>query len=323
MTFADPIWLALLVLIPLVFVWSAQRQKARRLAFPSALAFKGLAGKGLARWRGLPAVARVLALTFMVIALARPQLTTGPGARDTEGLDIVLVVDTSRSMEARDFVLSGQRPTRLAVVKRVIADFIRTRSADRIGMVIFGTEAFTQAPLTLDHEVLLRFLDRVTISMAGDATAIGDGIATAVSRLKDIEAKSKVVILLTDGENTAGRVDPLAATKAAKTLGIKIYTIGIGTTSVEGGDPRRQKKLEVDTDLLTRMAQETGGKPFIATDTETLVKVYDTIDKLEKTRVSVDSYTEREERYRYAVWPALALLIFEWGLALTRLRGVP
>jgi Ca-activated chloride channel family protein len=322
-TFADPVWLLLLLAIPIVMWWGTISRRRRRLAYPATKAFAAVAGRGLARWRFLPAAARAIALACIVVALARPQLTKGPGVRDTEGLDIVLVVDTSRSMEARDFVLSGQRPTRLAVVKRVIADFIKTRSSDRIGMVIFGTEAFTQAPLTLDHEVLQKFLDRVTISMAGDATAIGDGVATAVSRLKDIDAKSKVVILLTDGENTAGRIDPLAATKAAKSLGVKVYTIGIGTAVAGDGKGKGPQKLEIDTDLLSRMAQETGGKSFIATDTETLVRVYDTIDELEKTRVSVDSFTEKEERYRFAVWPALALLVFEWGLALTRLRSIP
>jgi len=223
-------------------------------------------------------------------------------------------------MNNRDFTWGRERPTRLEVVKKVITAFINERPDDRIGMVVFGTEAFTQAPLTLDHAVLGRFIDHIQIGMAGEATAIGDGLATAVNRLKSVEAKSKVAILLTDGGNNSGRVDPLAAAQAAASIGVKTYTIGVGSPPQPGN---AGQGFDIDEKSLEEIAKTTGGKYFRATNTETLIKVYDTIDKLEKTKVKIDSFANYEDLFTSLVAIALVCLIIELLLGLSRLRRLP
>jgi len=276
--------------------------------------------------RHLGVLLRIAVLTLIIIGLARPQSGSTESRRSTDGLDIMMVIDTSGSMRAQDFVIAGERPTRLEVIKAVIAQFISERPDDRIGMVVFGTEAFTQAPLTLDHNVLLRFLERVKVSMAGDATAIGDGLGTALKRMKDVEAKGKVVILLTDGTNNAGRLDPVAAADAAKTLGIRVYTIGVGkqgTAPMNIDGTMRQVPVEIDESLLKRIAETTDGKFFRATDTEALIGVYATIDKLEKTRAEIKQFRNYEERFAWFVWPAIVLIFAEFGFSLTRFRKIP
>lgn len=324
MRLADP-WLlaALAVLVPML-VWYRRRRAAVR--FPSVAVLRTVRPSKLTALRHLPFALRALAVAALVVALARPQEGNARAQKTSEGLDVVMILDTSRSMEARDFVINGERPSRLAVVKRVISDFVKDRPSDRIGLVVFGSEAFTQAPLTLDHDVLQRFLERVQIGMAGDATAIGDALATAVNRLKDIEAKARVAILLTDGGNTAGRIDPLAATQAAKAKGVRVYTIGVGSNGevpvVVNGRVQTQK-VDIDEELLKQIAKETDGAYFRAADTETLVKVYETIDRLEKTRVKVQSFESYEERYPTYAGLAAALVMGELLVGLSRLRRVP
>lgn len=326
MRFSEPWWLvALLLLVPIV--WLYRHKKIRpALPYPS-LGILGSIPPSPWLWaRHLPMMARCLGIALLVFAMARPQGEQERGQKTTEGLDIVLVIDTSRSMEARDFVIGNERPTRLTVIKKVISEFIDNRPDDRLGMVVFGTEAFTQAPLTLDHTILQKFLERIQIGMVGDATAIGDGLATAVNRLKDLEAKSRVVVLLTDGSNTAGRVDPLAAGQAAKALGVRVYTVGVGSEGavpVVVGNQVQTQKADIDEDLLRKISTETGGQYFRATDTETLVKIYQTIDQLEKSKVRVDSFERREERYTAWVTAALICTLFELGFALTRFRSIP
>lgn len=322
--FADPLYL--LLLLPLIpwLIWQRRRRKPR-LPFPSLGSLLPLSRSRFAWVSRAGIAARCLALVALVLALARPQGEEARKPKSSEGLDIVLIIDTSRSMEARDFILNGKRPSRLTVVKQVIANFVEARPNDRIGMVVFGTEAFTQAPLTLDHDVLQRFLERVQIGMAGDATAIGDGLVTAVKRLKDIDAKSKVAILLTDGGNTAGRADPMAATAAAKAMGVKVYTVGVGgaETAVDSGGARPPQKADFDSDLLKKVADATGGKFFSAGDTESLVKVYETIDQLEKTKIQVESFEQHDDRYVVYVWVAAFALMGEMAFALTRFRSIP
>jgi Ca-activated chloride channel family protein len=340
--FASPALLALILLVLPLIPWAPvqkffrgfKKSAPRGASWPSIIpvsnALKKLAGSPkykVKSWlKHIPTYCRALALVLLAIAAARPQGGPVKAKQTNEGLDIILAIDTSRSMEARDFVLNGERPTRLEVIKDVISTFIGSRPADRIGLVVFGTAAFTQAPLTLDHEVLQRFVKRIKIGMAGDATAIGDGLGTAVNRLKDIEAKSKVVILLTDGSNTAGRLDPIAAAEAAKALGIKVYCVGVGSDGevpiVIDGRLTRQR-VEIDEDSLKQIATITGGVYFRATDTETLVKIYKTIDKLEKTKIQRDDMEDRDEHFRAFAGPALALLLLEalWGL--TRFRRIP
>lgn len=323
--FADPLFLLLLLPILPWILWMRRRKKPR-LSFPSLGPLQGLARSRWAFLKHTGLASRALALALLTLALARPQGGSGPSQKSSKGLDIVLILDTSRSMEARDFTLGGKRPTRLAVVKQVISDFVKERPSDRIGMVVFGSEAFTQAPLTLDHDVLQRFLERIQIGMAGDATAIGDGVVTAVNRLKDVKAKSKVAVLLTDGGNTAGRADPLAAANAAKTMGVKVYTIGVGSRSGGAVDANGQavpQKSDVDEGLLKEIAKTTGGQFFAAEDTEALIKVYDTIDKLEKTQIKVESFEQYDDRFLGLAAAALVFLLGEFVFMLTRFRSVP
>ena len=202
---------------------------------------------------------RALALVLFICAMARPQHGRSHLKQKTEGLDIILAVDTSGSMKAMDFVIDGKRQDRLFIVKQVLRDFIQKREDDRIGIVVFGTNAFAQAPLTLDHEVLDQYVDNMKIAMAGEKTAIGDAIAVASSRLKDLESKSKLVILLTDGANSAGKVDPEQAAEAARALGVKVYTIGIGSDqAVPFPTPfgYQSVRLEMDTKLLQKIAKK-------------------------------------------------------------------
>lgn len=304
------------------------RKHSRRsaVAFPELSRLLAVSKSRWVRFQHVPFLCRVLAVICLVCALARPQAGRGEVKRTSDGLDIELVIDTSGSMRALDFEINGKRHDRLDVVKQVIRQFIAKRGDDRIGMVVFGTYAFAQAPLTLDHDVLLRFLDSVEIGMAGEETAIGDAVGVASNRLKEIKAKSKVVILLTDGKNTAGKIDPREVAKAAKTVGVKVYTIGVGSNGLvpvptEAGI--RQVKMELDEQLLEDVATTTGGRYFRATDTAKLMEIYDTIDQLEKTKVETPSFQMRDERYALFLWPGLFLLIFEVLLGLTRLRRLP
>jgi Ca-activated chloride channel family protein len=273
---------------------------------------------------------RMIAVGLMITALARPQWKNQESKRRSEGLDIMLAIDTSGSMRALDFEVSGQTVDRLEAVKSVIEKFVSERLDDRIGMVVFGSEAFTQAPLTLDHRVLLSFLKTIRIGVAGDATAIGDAIATASNRLKDIEAKSKVVILLTDGKNTAGKIEPMTAAKAAATLGIKIYTIGVGkegqvpiTVDTAFGKRIVYQQSDLDEKALEEIASLTGARFFRAQDTDSLAKVYETIDQLEKSKFEIKEYRQQEEAMAVFLWPGLGFLLLELLFSLTRFKRIP
>jgi Ca-activated chloride channel family protein len=242
----------------------------------------------------------------------------------------MLCLDTSGSMNALDFQLENKRVNRLQVVKKVVDEFIRGRQNDRIGMVVFAEEAFTQCPLTLDYGVLLSFLDRLEIGMAGDTTAIGSALATCVKRLKDVKSKSKVIILLTDGRNNTGAISPATAADIAKTHGIKVYTIGAGT---EGEAPFLvdslfgkhyvYQKVDLDEDTLKEIARKTGGRYFRATNTEALKTIYQQIDEMEKTEVKVKEYMEYKELFHWFLIPGLLFLLVEIVLAHTRFMKIP
>ena len=281
------------------------------------------------KWRffyRLPFFLRCLGLIFLTLALARPQTGRSQAKQRSEGIDIILVADASGSMNALDFVIDGKRQNRLSVVEKAMEDFVDSRVDDRIGLVVFGTHAFALCPLTLDHDVLLQYIDTMKVAMAGEETAIGDAIGVASNRLKDIPAKSKVMILLTDGENDAGKLDPREAAQAAKAMGIKIYTVGVGS---EGYVPIQtpygfQKvRLPIDEKLLKEIADMTGGRYFRAGDTDALFAIYHTIDALEKTTVDTNVYYNYEEKYASFVWLALVLLALELLLRTTRLRRLP
>jgi Ca-activated chloride channel family protein len=275
-------------------------------------------------------VLRCLALALFIMALARPQSGIKSTEVTTEGIDIMLCIDTSGSMRALDFKTGGERGTRLEAVKKVVSDFIAGRKNDRIGMVVFGQEAFTQCPLTLDYGVLMSLLDSAEIGMAGDATAIGSALGICVKRLKELEAQSKVVILLTDGRNNTGTVSPSTAADIARTYGIKVYTIGVGSRGeapflVDSFFGKRYiyRRVDLDEETLKEIADKTGGTYFRATNTDALEKIYQKIDEMEKTEVTVKEYTEYEELFMYFLIPGLIILLGEVVLSHTRLRKIP
>lgn len=327
--FQDPWFFLLLILIPLMLL-HARRHPAISFPYSSLTALKSLRPKWAAFMDAVPMTLRCLALILVVTALARPQ----EGRKSTEilthGVDILLAIDTSGSMQAMDFTIKNQPVDRLTIVKNVVGEFIEGREFDRMGMVVFGAEAFTQCPLTLDHNILQLFLEKLKIGLAGDSTAIGSAIGIAVKRLKELESKSKIIILLTDGRNNAGSLTPLQAAEIAKTYGIKIYTVGVGTHDkapfmVDGvfGGQIVYQQVEMDETTLKQISQITGGQYFRATDTHSLKKIYAQIDQLEKSEVRWIDHSEYRELFPFFLVPGLMLLLMEIGLSQTRLRRIP
>ena len=328
--FDDP-WLLLcaLLLVPLVYTYIT-RSGTARIRFSSLENFKHIKRSRSVYIRHCLIGLRILGILLLTVALARPQSGRKETETLSEGVDIMLCLDTSGTMRALDFQLGGKRVDRLDVVKKVVSQFVQRRKNDRIGMVIFGEQAFTQCPLTLDYGIVLSFLDRLEIGMAGDTTAIGSALATSVKRLKDVQAKSKIVILLTDGRHNAGKISPQTATDLAKTYKIKVYTIGVG---VEGESPflvdtlfgkrYAYQRVDLDEQTLRMIAEETGGNYFRATDTSSLEEIYRQIDAMEKTEVKVKEYTEYEERFHGFALAGLSLILLEFLLANTRFRKIP
>ncbi|MEZ4271013.1 MAG: VWA domain-containing protein [Myxococcota bacterium] len=341
MVFADLKFLW--ILLPLLTLWAAtrlftywrgQRRRSAALRFSSIKVLQRLQPSKILRLRLFVQGLRFVTLALLVIAMARPQAGRKQTEVMTEGVDIILSIDTSGSMQALD--LDADRPVRkrrnrLEVVKSVVEEFVQKRPNDQIGMVVFGSEAFTQCPLTLDHGVVATFLERVEIGMAGDTTAIGAAIGTAVKRLKDSAAKSKVIVLLTDGRQTAQTLSPTKAAEIAKAFGIKIYTIGAGARGKAPfivnhplfGPQIEYRPEDIDESTLQEIAQITGGTYFRAEDMKGLKRVYDEIDKLEKTEITTKAYMEYDERFSWFVVPAIALLLLEVLLLGTRLRKIP
>jgi Ca-activated chloride channel homolog len=318
MHFASPWWLLLLVpafLLPL----QAAITGRNRLAVASLDQMQRRWTLRLAS-APLTTALSVAGLALVVLALARPQVTHREIVVESEGLDIMLSVDTSGSMKAEDFSRGMTPVNRLQVAKGVIAKFIEGRPHDRIGLVVFGEEAFSQVPLTLDHTTLQDMLGQVEIGVAGpQGTAIGTGLAVAARRLKDLDAKSKIVILLTDGRNNSGKVAPMEAAQAASALGIKVYTIGVGAErGLFGmiGDG-------LDEDGLTKIAEATGGRYFRATDEDSLRRIYETIDELEPSPAEVSEVVDQVELFRRFLVPGLVALGLQLVLAQTLLRRGP
>jgi Ca-activated chloride channel homolog len=326
----DPWWLLGLALVGLVAVLGVLRAGTARVRFPHLGTVRAAGGTVGPFKRWTPLVLRVGALTLMAFVLARPQGGNKMIEVTTEGIDIVLTVDTSGSMEALDFFIEGERVTRLQVAAQVVAEFIEGRGNDRIGMVVFGSEAYTQCPMTTDYGILRMLVGDMRIGMAGDSTAIGDAIGVSVQRLQEIESKSRIVILLTDGRNRMGMLDPAQAASIARAEGVKIYTIGVGTDGeapflVNGmlGPKMVYKPVDLDEATLKMIAETTGGAYFSATDTDTLKKVYDTIDRLEKTKIETVEHVDYHESWGAYLVAALLLLLAEVLLVNTRLRKVP
>jgi Ca-activated chloride channel family protein len=274
---------------------------------------------------------RVAVLILTILALARPQFGRAESRYRGEGIDIMLAVDISGSMLAEDFTVDGERANRLEAVKDVVKEFIEDRPNDRVGLVLFGARPYTQCPLTLDHGWLLQNLERAQIGMIEDGTAIGTALATAAGRLKSSEAKSKVIILLTDGQNNAGKVSPLTAADATAALGFKAYTIGAGTRGLApypardlfGNIVYQPVQVDIDEDTLKAIADKTGGKYFRATDTASLQKIYEDIDRLERTEFEAPRYLDYDEWYPWLLLPAVLLLGVELSLSQTVLRKLP
>jgi Ca-activated chloride channel family protein len=326
--FADPWVLGLLALIPLAawIRWRVERRRMGTLRY-SAVDSVLEARAGLSRWKHrVPSVLRALALVALIFALARPQTGATTESVLTEGIDIVLVLDISTSMLAEDL-----EPNRLEAAKAVAADFVTGRSNDRIALVAFAGEAFTQVPLTLDYSVVTTLLAELDPGMIEDGTAVGMGLATAVKRLQASDAASKVVVLLTDGRSNRGEIGPLTAAQMAEALGVRVYTIGAGsrgTARVPVDDPFRGRvyatmRVDIDEESLQQIAELTGGRYFRATDTESLAAIYEEIDQLETTEIEVENFTQYEERFPLVLGLGLLLIVAEATLARTALRRLP
>ena len=322
--FANPKLLWLLLLVPLAIIWYILRHKKQEAAVTFS-DLKGMAklpktAKGI--MRHLLFALKMAALALLIVAIARPQSSSTNSTSNIEGIDIVMAMDVSGSMLARDL-----KPDRLTAAKNVASDFVKDRPGDRMGLVIFSGETFTQVPLTTDHGVMLNMLAEMKNGLIDDGTAIGDGLATAISRLKDSEAVSKVVILLTDGMNNAGSVDPYTAAEIAKLYGIRVYTIGVGTYGTAPypvqtmfGTQMQQMKVEIDEKLLSAIANSTGGKYFRANNNKKLDEIYQEIDKLERSKIEVTEFRRlHEEFYPLVAW-AIALLLIEFLLRKTIFR---
>ena len=327
--FAHP---ALLALLAAVAAWVAFAlwRKPPSLGHPGTSTLARMAGSGSRISARLPLILRALCLTLLVLAAARPQLYNVSRETRTSGVDIVLCIDTSGTMRAMDFKIDGDPVERLTAVKKVVKDFIVKRERDRIGLVVFGDEAFTQCPLTLDKGLLLNLVDKLEVGMAGDRTAIGDAIAVAGKRLKDIKAKARILVLLTDGRHNAGDITPLQAAQAVRALGIKVYTIGVGgmgpapfRVDTLFGPRVAYQDVDLDEETLTKVAQEGGGKYFRAADSKRLSEIYDIIDREEKSEVNVKEFFHFRELYAFFLVPALALLGLEIALSMTLFKVLP
>jgi Ca-activated chloride channel family protein len=327
--FEDPWFLLLLCLLPL-FAIGARKNREAVLPYSSIDRLKTVQSPRMRVISAFPKILRAMAFALLVLALAQPQKGQKRAEILSAGVDIVLAIDTSGSMQALDFMKDENRINRLEVVKDVVSGFIENRENDRMGMVVFGEEAFTQCPLTLDQDILLSFLKNLKIGVAGDSTAIGSAIGIAVKRLKDLKSKSKVIILLTDGRNNAGSLSPLQAAEIGKTYGIKIYTIGVGTRGkapflVESlfGKQYIYQNVEIDEKTLQAIAEKTDAQYFRATDLESLKTIYGQIDRLEKSEVKVLDRSEYNELFHYFLIPGFFLVLLEIILTNTRLRRIP
>jgi len=318
------LWL-LLILIPITVWYIFKNSKSQvNLRYSSVKVFEKN-GKPLRYYlRHLLFIIRLIIISLLIIILARPQ-TEKAEEKTTEGIDIVIALDISGSMLAQDF-----KPNRLEASKNIAIEFINKQEYDRIGLVVFAGEAFTQCPVTIDHKVLINMFAGVKQDLIEDGTAIGHGLATAVNALKESKAKSKIVILLTDGENNAGNIDPMTAADLAAKFNIKVYTIGVGKNGYADmpiqtifGMQTQKVEVKIDEETLKLISEKTGGKYFRATDNEKLKKIYDEIEKLEKDKIKEKTAKRMQEEYMKFLIPALMLLVFEILLRYTVLRTLP
>lgn len=325
-SFANPDFFWLFLLLPLAIVWYIFKQKEQtaslRISSVKGFSYNSI----LPKFKPALFILRLLALAAIIVALARPQTEDiSTRSKTTKGIDIVMAIDVSSSMLARDL-----KPNRLSALKDVAADFIKNRPNDRIGIVAYAGEGYTKTPITTDKAIVLNALSEISYGQLDDGTAIGMGLATSVNRLKDSKAKSKIIILLTDGVNNSGFIEPQTASDLALEFGIKTYTIGLGTNgnalspvsyNPDGSFRFGMRQVEIDEDLLKDIANTTGGRYFRATDNESLEEIYDEINKLEKTEVEEFKYYRYEEKFRIWILLAGGLLLLEWILRNTLFRS--
>lgn len=326
-TFAHPNMLYLLIIIPLIIAWYIFRQKDSRasLQMSTLLPFSNAPVSIRVYLRHLPFALRMIALGLIVVVLARPQSFNVTQNIETEGIDIMIALDISSSMLAQDF-----KPDRLEAAKDIAIQFVSGRRNDRLGLVIFAGESFTMCPLTTDLRTVINQFNDVKLGLLEDGTAIGVGLATAIARIKESDAKSKVVILLTDGVNNKGEIAPLSAADIAKTFGVRVYTVGVGThgtapypVQTPFGTRLQDMKVEIDEDVLTKIAEITGGQYFRATDSQSLSQVYEQIDQLEKTKIEVIETTRKKEEFSIYAILVIASLAIDVLLRTTLLRSIP
>jgi Ca-activated chloride channel family protein len=329
--FLYPQFLWLLALLPLLALWRGRRGKVAAVEYSSADIARQVARETRSRAGSWLLALQLGALAMLILGLARPQFGRNNTSVQASGIDLILALDVSGSMEALDFKLAGQPANRLDVVKSVVSKFIEDRPNDRIGIVAFAGAPYLVSPLTLDHDWLQQNLERVQIGTVEDGTAIGSAIAASVNRLRDQPSKSKLVVLLTDGQNNAGKIAPATAAEAAKALGVKVYSIGAGVrgeapvpvTDAFGNKRLAMAKVDVDEDTLQKIAGETGAKFYRATDTASLKQIYTEIDRLEKTTHTMKKFESRHELFAWTIVPALCLLGTALGLEQTRFRRLP
>lgn len=324
--YPDLLWLELL-LIPLLlhYLYMELRGRSPHLRVSSVLPWKTGSGYFYKIARHVPFVLRMGAISLIIVAIARPRSSNTFESVDTEGIDIVMAIDVSTSMLARDFV-----PDRIGAAKDIAIEFIAQRPSDRIGIVVFAGESYTQAPLTTDRPTLINLMKEIETGLIDDGTAIGNGLATAVARMKDSEAKSRVVILLTDGVNNAGEITPQMAAEIAKTYGVRVYTIGVGAEGLAPypvmgpwGVELQQVPVEIDEQLLKNIAETTGGQYFRATDNTKLLEIYGEINQMEKNRTKVDSFPVYQELFLNYALAALAALLLELLFRIVVLKRLP
>ncbi|MDP8224217.1 MAG: VWA domain-containing protein [Candidatus Lernaella stagnicola] len=315
-------WLLILLIVPVLVLirrWHGRREAT--IVVGDSRFFAALPVSLRQRLRRLPLLIRVLTIAVLIVTAARPQLEKVTQRITSEGIDIIIALDLSESMRALDFAPKD----RLTVAKEVTSDFIEGRLGDRIGLVLFGTRAITQCPLTVDHGVVIQLVQKAQPGMLGPATAIGMAVATATNRLRDAPGKSRVVVLVTDGNNTAGKIDPITAARLAKALGVKIYTVAVGAKGqaiIPGPAGKRYIGDELDEDTLREVAREGNGKFYRATDADSLKRIFDEIDQLERTKVEREKSTHYGDRFEPLLWAGVALLMLELLLVGGPLRKV-
>ncbi len=332
MTFAHPFLLLLLLLVPVLAWLKGGRGAPPAFVYSSVQLVRAMQNITRSRAGGFLGSLRWLALAALIVALAQPRLVNSQTEVKASGIDIVAALDLSGSMISEDFVVNGQRVNRFNMARSVLKSFIDKRPDDRIGLVVFAKQAFIAAPLTLDHDYLQANLDRLDIgTINSDATAIGDALIAALNQLRDVKAKSKIIILATDGQNNSGKIEPLIAADAAAALGVKIYTVGIGEQGQApmpvfmGGQKvgYQNVPVDVDEDTLTKIADKTGGKYYRADNAERFRQIYAEIDKLEKTEAVISKYTEYRELFPWLAAGGLAILLLEFVLGQTAFRRLP